>query len=137
MKTTEPRWTLDANLCAGHPFATGGLLVFRDVTGQHAPEGDWIEAPRNPRHARARWRVYRFRLKPLPDPDAKWDALVLAGAAEQAGLADIRADLRSREPARLGRAYAALGNYYGWTLIDDAPVRLDRAAIARRYPEFA
>jgi hypothetical protein len=146
--TKQPVWSLVSNLGDASPIAYGGYFVYVDSTGVYPPEAELLVSPED--DAAEAWKVRRFILEPctfvngiLSDnpfhPECPvWFADKLASMADLFGTTEegLRALFLSADPVERAQAWRMVGEYFGFEELDRYPLRLTRAEVEKRYPEF-
>lgn len=154
-KTQQPVWTFVDNLGDANPLEYGGYFIYRDETGVHPEQAEYLI----PIEEDGTYTIYRIvldRLKLVDGylvpyeydknwaPPAKrydeWFHRDLENVTSFVGTTkeDLEAAFTSADPLVRAEAYRAIGDYHGWDNLDAYPLtNLTRAEVEERYPDFA
>lgn len=144
----QPIWEFVANLGDATPLDSGGLFLYRDSTGQYAPELERLETDNG-----TRYEIHRVTLEKCACLDGRrvthdrdfaradpltyeeWFSKSLADVARSMGMAlhDLIKDLRSDDIVERARGYQAIYDYHGWIEGDQYPATMTRAEVEARY----
>lgn len=146
----QPIWEFVANLGDASPLDYGGLFLYRDSTGQYAPELERLETDNGERFEIHRVTLEKcFEVKGLtprvvhdvdfarndPDTYEEWFSKSLASVADSMGMSreDLVSGLCSDDIQARALAYQAVYDYHGWIEGDQYPATMTRAEVEARY----
>lgn len=164
---SQPKWKLLANLGDVNPIDHGGYFIFEDETGVYDPEGEYLESPEDDSGEWIVYRFSLDRCTLTtsePDEDgstynvlsdnpyhplmAAWFARKDPKRPQDSGLEDVarcmdqdvdelEAQLCSADVLERAHAYRDIGSYHGFDNLDSYPLRLTKAEVNARYPDYA
>ncbi len=160
--SSQPEWTLIAQLGDANPFDYGGYFIYRDRTGVYTEQAEYVvvddEDSRKPR-----FTVYRFDLdrctltdgvlsdNPYHPTSNAWFAspekrmterpqdttyLSRMGTTMDKTVDEYHQAFCSADPLERAQAYRDVGEYHGFDNLDEYPLTgLSRAEVKKRYSD--